>query len=52
MDLEAAIFDDGTDPVPDEFKTMAADDLRRRSRLLDNEIRVLKVSSSYLCVLS
>ena len=43
MDLESAIFDDGADPVPDEFKTMAVDDLRRRSRLLDNEIRVLKV---------
>lgn len=48
MDLEAAIFDDGADPVPDEFKAMAADDLRRRSRLLDNEIRVLKDESTRL----
>ncbi len=28
------------DALPEEFQSMSADDLKRRARLLDNEIRV------------
>lgn len=28
------------DALPEEFENMSADDLKRRARLLDNEIRV------------
>lgn len=28
------------DALPEEFQNMSADDLKRRARLLDNEIRV------------
>lgn len=43
------VFDDaGGDALPEEFQTMSADDLKRRSRLLDNEIRVLKDESTRL----
>ena len=45
MDLEKDIFDDA---VPDEFKSMGTDDLKRRSRLLANEIRVLKVPPRFV----
>jgi len=36
------------DGVADESQNMSADDLKRRSRLLDNEIRVLKDESTRL----
>lgn len=35
------VFDD-TDALPEEFQNMSADELKRRTRLLDNEMRVLK----------
>ena len=41
---EADIFED-VGGIEDELATMSADDLARRGRLLDNEIRVLKVRS-------
>jgi 26S proteasome regulatory subunit T5 len=48
MDLEKEIFDEADDAVPAEFATMSADDITRRNRLLDNEIRVLKDESQRL----
>ena len=49
MELEQQIFgDDAQDDLPEEFKQMSADDIARRSRLLDNEIRVLKDESQRL----
>lgn len=48
MDLEKEIFDDAEDEMPDEFKNMSADDIARRVRLLDNEVRVLKDESTRL----
>ena len=48
MDLEKEIFDDAEEALPDEFQHMTADDILRRNRLLDNEIRVLKDESQRL----
>ena len=48
MDLEKEIFDDAEEAVPDEFQGMTADDILRRNRLLENEIRVLKDESQRL----
>ena len=48
MDLEKEIFDEADDAVPAEFASMSADDITRRNRLLDNEIRVLKDESQRL----
>ena len=48
MDLEKEIFDDAEEALPDEFAGMSADDILRRNRLLDNEIRVLKDESQRL----
>ena len=50
MDLEKEIFDDAdqASALPPEFAHMSADDVVRRSRLLDNEIRVLKDESTRL----
>ena len=50
MDLEKEIFDDAdqASALPPEFAHMSADDVARRSRLLDNEIRVLKDESTRL----
>ena len=45
MDLEKEIFDDA---LPSEFDTMTAEDIVRKTRLLDNEIRVLKDESTRL----
>ncbi|CAD7702789.1 unnamed protein product [Ostreobium quekettii] len=42
VDLEDSIFEDADDQLPEEFKQMSADEIRRRTRGLDNEIRVLK----------
>ena len=47
MDLEQQIFQDGED-VPSEFLSLSADDIKTRTRLLDNEIRVLKDESTRL----
>lgn len=47
MDLEAEIFQDAPD-IPDEFKKLSAEDLRTRTKLLDNEIRVLRDESTRL----
>ena len=48
MDLEKEIFDDAEEALPDEFQGMTADDIMRRNRLLENEIRVLKDESQRL----
>ena len=48
MDLEKEIFDDAEEALPDEFQGMTADDILRRNRLLENEIRVLKDESQRL----
>ncbi len=50
MDLEKEIFDDAdqASALPPEFAHMSAEDVVRRSRLLDNEIRVLKDESTRL----
>ena len=50
MDLEKEIFDDAEEALPDEFAQMTADDIIRRTRLLDNEIRVLKGESTRLAL--
>lgn len=47
MDLEKEIFEANED-IPDEFRNLNADDLKTRTRLLDNEIRVLKDDSTRL----
>jgi hypothetical protein len=46
--MEDVFEDAGGDALPDDFQTMSADDLKRRSRLLDNEIRVLRDESTRL----
>ena len=48
MDVYSSIFEDGGDALPEEFKTMTAEDILRRTRLLDNDIRVLKDDSTRL----
>ena len=48
MDIEQQIFDDAEEQLPEEFNSMTAEDVLRRVRLLDNEIRVLKDESSRL----
>jgi len=47
MDLEQEIFQDQPD-VPDEFLKLSVEDIKTRTRLLDNEIRVLKDESTRL----
>ena len=47
MDLEQEIFQDQPD-VPDEFLQLSVEDIKTRTRLLDNEIRVLKDESTRL----
>ena len=47
MDLEQQIFQDAED-VPSEFLSLSAEDIKTRTRLLDNEIRVLKDESTRL----
>lgn len=47
--MEREIFDDAeAEALPDEFAQMSADDILRRARLLDNEIRVLKGETTRL----
>ena len=48
IDLEKEIFEDAEEALPDEFQGMTADDILRRNRLLDNEIRVFKDESQRL----
>lgn len=48
MDIYDEIFEDGGDALPSELESMTADDILRRTRLLDNEIRVLKDESTRL----
>lgn len=48
MDLEKEIFEDAEEALPDEFQSFSADDILRRNRLLDNEIRVLRDESQRL----
>ena len=48
MDIYEEIFEDNRDALPEEFEAMTADDVLRRIRLLDNEIRVLKDESTRL----
>ena len=49
MDIDKEIFDDADqEALPPEFDTMTAEDIQRRIRLLDNEIRVLKDDSTRL----
>ena len=48
ISMEDVFEDAGGDALPDDFQTMSADDLKRRSRLLDNEIRVLRDESTRL----
>ncbi|KAK9809980.1 hypothetical protein WJX72_002914 [[Myrmecia] bisecta] len=48
MDLEQEIFDDAEEALPEEFQHMSADDIVRRARLLENEVRVLKDESTRL----
>lgn len=45
--LEQEIFQDAPD-MPEEFLKLSKEDLRNRTRLLDNEIRVLKDESTRL----
>jgi len=60
-DMEAEIFGGGDnnaenaggqaavdDGLPAEFATMSADDIARRARLLDNEVRVLRDEATRL----
>lgn len=48
-DIEAEIFGaEQPDEIPEELKTMSADDIQRRIRLLENEIRVLRDDSNRL----
>lgn len=48
-DMEAEIFGDGLgDELPEEFARMSAEDVQRRTRLLENEIRVLRDESNRL----
>ena len=57
-DMEAEIFGGGEnaenagqavdDCLPAEFATMSADDIARRARLLDNEVRVLRDEATRL----
>lgn len=47
--LEAEIFGDApADDLPPEFATASADDVARRTRLLSNEVRVLRDEATRL----
>lgn len=47
-DIEAAVFENETSDLPEEFEHMSAADIERRSRLLDNEVRVLREETQRL----
>lgn len=42
MDLDAGVWDEADDNVSDELAHMTADEIGRRTRLIENEARVLK----------
>lgn len=47
--MEAEIFGEAADDgLPEEFKSMSAEDIQRRTRLLENELRVLRDESNRL----
>ena len=46
MDIDREIFDDVEDALPSEFLTMTAEGIAQRTRLLENEIRVLRDEGS------
>ncbi|KAL4428101.1 hypothetical protein ABPG75_002190 [Micractinium tetrahymenae] len=47
--MEAEIFgEEQKDDLPEEFASMSAEDIQRRTRLLENEIRVLRDESNRL----
>ena len=48
MDLERQIFAEQDEDLPAELASLSADAIRNRSKLLDNEIRVLKEESNRL----
>ena len=56
MDIEAEVFGDAggapgappDDGLPPEFAAMSADDIARRTRLLDTEVRVLRDEATRL----
>ncbi len=58
MDIEAEVFGGGAAPgaapapaddgLPPEFAAMSADDIARRTRLLDTEVRVLRDEATRL----
>jgi 26S proteasome regulatory subunit T5 len=48
MDIEQEIFDDVQDALPEEFTRMSAEGISQRSRLLENDLRVLKDESTRL----
>jgi 26S proteasome regulatory subunit T5 len=47
-DIEAAVFENETSDLPEEFEHMSAADIERRTRLLDNEVRVLREETQRL----
>lgn len=48
-DMEAEIFgEEQKDDLPEEFATMSAEDIQRRLRLVENEMRVLRDESNRL----
>ena len=50
MDIEQEVFEEGGDlsDLPEEFQHMSAADIERRTRLLDNELRVLREETQRL----
>ena len=46
MDIDREIFEDAEDSLPSEFQTMSAEGIAQRTRLLDNELRVLRDETS------
>lgn len=50
MDIEQEVFEDaaGTSELPEEFNHMTAGDIERRTKLLDNELRVLREETQRL----
>mmetsp|Transcript_60992 Transcript_60992/g.193453 ORF Transcript_60992/g.193453 Transcript_60992/m.193453 type:complete len:425 (+) Transcript_60992:214-1488(+) len=48
MDVDADIWEDGGDDLGEEIANMGADDINRRTRLLENEIRILKDEATRL----
>ena len=50
MDIERDIFDSAEDALPDEIASATTEDISRRAKLLENEIRSFEVSiCMYMC---